>query len=418
LRRETQKVKHMKNNLFVCVLCLIAWTISSCGRTDAKISGCAELDSWAQKAASSKTNVIGYPCNMNIEMQAFYRWYMANGLEDIMLNNAGDPFVENSSPISAGIFEKQVIEFFAPYYGISADECWGITTFSGSDGNNHGIYFGVNYLKKLTGKKPVLYVSDEAHYSNMRLGDLQNLDIYLVKSDRMGRMIPEELDKVLEDDRPCLIVYAFGSTFRGAIDDIDALNAVLNRHPKMAVYRHVDAALFGGYLPFTAHRDMLDSKKHPYESIAVSGHKFFGMDEPAGYFITTQQVYDSQSNFEIAYLNNNMKMINCSRSATTALKFYWLIKHVGAERWTEQATAILEHTAYLKARMDEIGWPCWVNEYSNTVFIKRPCQEVVDKYNLACNYDEQFGGELAHIVVMQHVDEKKIDAFVADLQKN
>jgi len=42
----------------------------------------------------------------------------------------------------------------------------------------------------------------------------------------------------------------------------------------------------------------------------------------------------------------------------------------------------------------------------------------VDKYTLACNYDEQFGGELSHIVVMQHVDEKKIDAFVADLQKN
>jgi len=333
-----------------------------------------------------------------------------------MLNNAGDPFVYNSSPINAGQFEKEVIQFFAPYYGISADSCWGITTFSGSDGNNHGIYFGVNYLKHLTGQMPAIYVSDEAHYSNARLADLQNLDIYMVKSDSMGRMIPEELDKVLETNRPCLIIYAFGSTFRGAIDDIDALNAVLASHPQMPVYRHVDAALFGGYLPFTQYRDMLDCRKHSYESVAVSGHKFFGMDEPAGYFITSREVYDHQADFNIAYLNNNMKMINCSRSATTALKFWWLIHRVGAERWQQQAEAMLESTQYLKHCMEQKGWPCWVNEYSNTIFFRRPCQEVVDQYTLACSYDERFGGDLAHIVVMQHVDHAKIDQFIADLR--
>jgi len=417
LRRETQKVKHMKNNLFVCVLCLIAWTISSCGRTDAKISGCAELDSWAQKAASTKLNVLGYPCNMNIELDAFYQWYLANGLDEVMMNNAGDPFVENYAPNSAGQFEKEVVEFFAPYFGINKEDVWGITTHSGTDGNNHGIYFGANYLKNTTGKRPILYVSDEAHYSNVRLGDLQNLDIYLVKSDTMGRMIPEELEKVLEVNRPCLIVYAFGSTFRGAIDNIDALNAVLARHPKMPVYRHVDAALFGGYLPFTQYKDLLNCQLHPYESVAVSGHKFFGMDEPAGFFLTTKNVYDHQSNFNIAYLNNNMKMINCSRSATIPLKFWWLIHRVGAERWQEQAEAMMENTAYLKTSLDSIGWPCWVNEYSNTVFFKRPSQEIVDKFVLACNYDERFGGELAHIVVMQHVNKAKIDEFVAALEK-
>jgi len=406
----------MKKNSFLAILCLLASVMISC-QPNAKSSGFPELDAWAERAASSKLNVLGYPCNMNIEMEQFYQWYTANGLENVMLNNAGDPFVYNPSPINAGQFEKEVIQFFAPYYGFTADECWGITTFSGSDGNNHGIYFGVNYLKHLTGQMPAIYVSDEAHYSNARLADVQNLDIYMVKSDSMGRMIPEELEKVLEPNRPCLIIYAFGSTFRGAIDDIDALNAVLARHPEMAIYRHVDAALFGGYLPFTQYGDMLDCRQHPYESVAVSGHKFFGMDEPAGYFITSREVYDHQADFNIAYLNNNMKMINCSRSATTSLKFWWLIHRVGAERWQQQAENMLANTQYLKNSLDSIGWPCWVNEYSNTVFFKRPGQELVDKYVLACNYDEHFGGELAHIVVMQHVDKAKIDEFVADLAK-
>ncbi|MBR6035026.1 MAG: hypothetical protein IKP39_03110 [Paludibacteraceae bacterium] len=67
--------------------------------------------------------------------------------------------------------------------------------------------------------------------------------------DPMGRMIPEELEAALDTTRPALMVYAMGSTFKGAIDDMKALNEVLARHPNMAVYRHVDAALFGGYLP-------------------------------------------------------------------------------------------------------------------------------------------------------------------------
>jgi len=396
----------------VCFSCVLV----GCAQRQAKISGFSELDEWAQSAAAVKTNVIGYPCNMNIEMDRFYRWYMANGLENIMLNNAGDPFVDNPSPIAASKFEREVVQFFAPYYGIAPDSVWGLVTYSGTDGNNHGIYFGANYLQRLTGKRPALYVSDEAHYSNARLADVQNLDLYLIPSDSMGRMIPEELEKALEVDRPCLIIYAFGSTFRGAIDNIDALNAVLARHPQMAVYRHVDAALFGGYLPFTRYREMLDCRLHPYESVAVSGHKFFGMDEPAGYFLTTRAIYDAQANFNVAYLNNNMKMINCSRSATASLKFWWLIHQVGAERWQVEAEAMLKNTQYLHQRLNEIGWPNWVNEYSNTVFFRRPSEQVVSTYSLACNYDERFGGDLAHIVVMQHVTPALIDRFIADLQ--
>jgi len=35
---------------------------------------------------------------------------------------------------------------------------------------------------------------------------------------------------------------------------------------------------------------------------------------------------------------------------------------------------------------------------------------------LALGYDERFGGELAHVVVMQHVTKEKIDRFVQALK--
>ena len=397
---------------------LIILTIASVSLcAAAQSSGFKQLDKWLDIWKETQQTFFGYPVNEQSALHGFYEWYVASGMDVININNAGDPMVDNPANWSSQAFEREVIEFFEPLYGFPKHKAWGIVTHSGTDGNNHGIYFGVKYLYNKTGKMPIVYVSDEAHYSNMRICDLQNLDIRLIKSDEMGRMIPEELEKAIDPNRPILMIYAMGSTFKGAIDDQDALNAVLKKFPKTAVFRHVDAALFGGYLPFTKHKKMVSQQHMHYDAIAISGHKFFGIDSPCGLFLCSREVYDNQNNFEVTYLNGNMRMINCSRDAVQPLKFWWLIHTVGYDKWAEQAEQMMECTAYLKQQLDMIGWPCWVNKYSNTVFFKRPSPEIVSKYNLAQGYDERFGGELAHIVVMQHVTKDKIDKFIAELKK-
>ena len=378
----------------------------------------AKLNEWVKIWKEHQQTYFGYPVNECSTLSDFYKWYTSTGMDVVNLNNAGNPMSGEPFAMSSHVFEKEVIEFFAPYYGYDLDNVWGIVTHSGTDGNNHGIYFGSNYLKNKTKLRPVMYVSDEAHYSNMRLADLQNLDLKIIKSDDMGRMIPEEFEKALDTSRPALVVYAMGSTFKGAIDDMNAINAVLNRHPELpGVYRHVDAALFGGYLPFTEYRYMVSHKIMNFESIAISGHKFFGIDSPSGLFLCTNEIYENQANFNVTYLNGNMRMISCSRDAVQPLKFWWLIHHNGLETWTKQARQMMECAAYLKSRLKAMGYPCWQNEYSNTVFFKRPSQAMVKKYTLAQGYDERFGGELAHIVVMQHVTKEKIDKFLSELKK-
>ena len=263
----------------------------------------------------------------------------------------------------------------------------------------------------------MVYVSDAAHYSNMRLVDLQNLDLVLVPADVHGCMIPEELEKALIPDRPALMVYAMGTTFKGGIDNQEALNTVLAKHPEIEVYRHVDAALFGGYLPYTEYADAVNRKVQPFDSIAISGHKFFGMDEPAGLFLTTMEVKNNQNPYEVAYLNGSMPMINCSRSAIAPLKFWWIIKHTGLEGFTGQATGMLETAAWLKAELDKLDWPAWLEPMSNTVYFKRPPDNIMVKYALAPDEDERLGGELAHIVVMQHVKKDHHQLFLDDLKQ-
>lgn len=388
-------------------------TLSGCRHT----SGFAKLDEWTNTWKTNQQTYFGYPANQQSALKDFYEWYVSTGMDRVNLNNAGDPMTDKPWNMSSCAFEREVIEFFTPLYGFDPSDVWGIVTHSGTDGNNHGIYFGANDLYNRTGQRPVVYVSDEAHYSNMRLCDLQHLEVKLIKSDAMGRMIPDSLEAALDITRPALMVYAMGSTFKGAIDDMEALNAVLAKHPELpGVYRHVDAALFGGYLPFTRYQKMVSSKDMHFESIAISGHKFFGIDSPSGLFLCTRRVYDNQQNFNVTYLNGNMRMINCSRDAVQPLKFWWLIQKVGYDQWAQQANQMMECTEYLQQQLEKIGWPCWRNEYSNTVFFKRPSPEICSKYNLALGFDASFGGELAHVVVMQHVTKDKIDTFIHNLK--
>ena len=374
------------------------------------------LDKFAGDIVVRKSRDLGYPANQQSKLIGFYKWLAGSGINLAMVNNAGDPFNIHGDHPNSLVFEREVIEYFGPLYGFDLNDLWGIVTFSGTDGNNHGIYFGAKYLEKKTRMKPVVYVSDSAHYSSRRLADLQNLELRLIPSDVHGRMIPEELEKVLVTERPALIVFAMGTTFKGGIDDQDRINAVLKKYPNMAVYRHVDAALFGGYIPHSEYRDILNRNIHPFDSIAISGHKFFGMDEPAGIFLTTMEIKDNQNPFSVAYLNGSMPMISCSRSAMSPLKLWWIIKHTGKESFADQTKTMLENAKWLKSEFDRIGISAWLEPMSNTVYFKRPSQEICDKYDLAPDHDDRLGGDLSHIVVMQHVTRDHLAPFIEELQ--
>ena len=110
-----------------------------------------------------------------------------------------------------------------------------------------------------------------------------------------------------------------------------------------------------------------------------------------------------------------MPLISCSRSGLSPIKFYWVLEHTGLEKLAEQANAMLENTEYLQHKFDEIRYPAWHMPYSNTVFFKRPAEWIQKKFMLANGDIPEYGGELSHIVVMQHVTPGIIDEFIEDL---
>ena len=385
-----------------------AWSLSKADQQ--------RLDEMARRVLAHKDSVAGYPVNQDADLGEFYAWYTRTGLYRAVMNNAGDPRKDSLYSLNTHEFENEVVDEFADLYGFRPGSYWGFVTASGTDGNNHGVYFGRKALQSKSRLAPVLYVSEEAHYSIKKLADVQNLDLRLIKALPMGQMDVEDFQRQLDPDRPALIVIAMGTTFKGAIDDQAAIRRLLATHHKGPHYIHLDAALFGGYLPYASGEGwkLVHQQIQQFDSIAVSGHKFFGFDEPMGIFLTTQDTFHRLNPFKVPYLNDAVPTITCSRSAINPLKFWWKLHATPRSTFRQAADRILQGADELQSKLHAAGIRSWKNSQSNTVFFERPDASVMKRYDLAPEEDSEFG-QVAHFIVMPHV--KTIDPFVADMRR-
>ncbi len=390
----------------------------------------------ARKALAERKNLfLGYPVNMKLPPEAFFSWreqLRSVGIGDFPYNNVGDPFRPGPIPFNTHDFERELILRFGRLYGFPPENVWGFLSHSGTDSNMHGMYMGRTLLKGRTGRLPKCYFTREAHYSIQILRDLLGLETLWVDTLPDASMDPEDLARKLaaNPDHPALVVATIGTTFKGAIDRVDRIQQVLQGSES---YLHLDAALFGGYLPHTKGVDEIryasreDPARARYDSIAVSCHKFFGFPSPAGLFITTQSNFDEFNALysrihDPEYIGHVPGTITCSRDAVKPAEFYFFSTPQAIARQAEDARTILSHTDHLLEQLER-HFPDLqarrVNDLSNTIFFRSPGRRVVEKYSLATMHLETEGGkqEYAHVVVMPHVDRKVLTEFLTDLDQ-
>lgn len=413
-----------------------------------------KLTSCAQSIVKKRRYQMGYPFDQASSLDGFYQWLLDTGLYNTTLISVGSPWKEAWDMLQVDEFERTAVSFMADAFGFPSDSFWGFVTNGGTDGNMHGVYFG---RKELTAKMsaiikdqkkkeenlsngnknreprttgsnqivsngekgtvcaPLLYVSAEAHYSVQKLGDVLDIETRVIKALPDGRMDTDDFRRQLDPSRPALIVIAVGGTFKGAIDDQRAISEVLKEKPPVAVYRHLDIALFGGYLPFLNDSEanaVIDQLGQQFDSVAVSGHKFLAMNEPCGFFICRKGVLEHLNNLTVPYLNCVMPTISCSRSGFDVLKLYWRIFSAGKDGFRREAEHVLAMTKLLVAKLNENGVKAFANPWSNTVIFPRPTDEAVHRFCMACS------GEYSHVVVMQYFDESLVDELVKAIAQN
>ena len=387
--------------------------------------------------AQQKSRLLGYPINMTTPPDEFFAWrneLAAAGINRFPFNNVGNPYEHSDIPFNCHSFEKELINRFGEVYGFSLSNIWGFLSNSGTDSNMHGLYMGSTILKSDTGIVPKIYFTKEAHYSIQILRDLLHLEWVVVGTNADGSMDADDLERQLNanPNYPALVVATIGTTFKGAIDPVDEIQKKLRGRP---AYLHLDAALFGGYLPYTSFSDEIlhESVVSPnritqkrYDSISVSCHKFFGFPSPAGLFITTRINFESFRNqfsqiHNPEYIKQVPGTITCSRDAVKPAEFYFFSTPSAFKRHTIDAAAMLNNTAYLLKEMNNhysYLHPVRANDRSNTIYFITPGKAIVDHYSLA-TMQLEIDGKLtpcAHAVVMPHVTKKMLDQFLSDLR--
>lgn len=380
-----------------------------------------------------KKRVLGYPINLIAPPEGFFSWreqLRHVGIGQFAYNNVGDPFRESCLPYNTHDFERELIRRFGALFGFSQEDLWGFLSHSGTDSNMHGMYMGRTLLKSRAGRLPKAYFTREAHYSIQILQDLLGLEWVEVETKPDGSMDPDDLRAKLAEhaDHPALVVATVGTTFKGAIDPVDGIRRVLQGHPS---YLHVDAALFGGYLPYTAYAEELLQRPNAglgaprYDSLAVSCHKFFGFPAPAGLFITTRTDFDEFHRLfgkvhNPDYIHHVPGTITCSRDAVKPAEFFFFSTPSARTGMTEAAAAMLRNAAYLhqqlRTQFPHLE-PTRASDRSNTVYFRKPSHRVVRKYTLATVRATQQGkiDAYAHVVVMPHATQEVLDEFLSDL---
>lgn len=372
------------------------------------------LNDFDRKIHELRGTFMGYPCNAAFKLEQFFQWWERSDVSKSPLNDVGSPSSHSLYTLNAHPFEKTVLHFFADLF--SLNDYWGYITSGGTQGNEQGIYMGRQALAKHG--NPVLYFSEEAHYSIASLGRVLGLESCVIASKPNGEMDYEDLKEKLKIGRPALFSLSIGTTFKGAIDRLEMIRPIIKEKGIKHVFYHADAALFGGYLPFypNSRKPDLNFTKFPYDSIAVSGHKFFGSPIPLGVFLIRHPYINALDAEYIEYLHSRNLTIPCSRSALNTLIFWWTISTTPKEEFVQQARMIIDNAHYLYKQLRVRNYPVWLNAFSNTVYFRAPSLDFCKHWTLSLFTCRQLG-PLAHVIVMQHVTKEMIDAFLRELDR-
>ena len=185
-----------------------------------------------------------------------------------------------------------------------------------------------------------------------------------------------DIDKAISmcDENTICIVPIEGVTWTGMNDDVEALDAALDKFNKKTGYDipiHVDAASGGFILPFLNPDKKWDFRLKWVRSISTSGHKYGLVYPGLGWVIWRDKTFlPEEMSFSVNYLGANITQVglNFSRPAAQILAQYYNFLHLGEEGYRQI--------------------------HSNSMEIARYCHDKIGKMPYFTNYSEQLDNPL------------------------
>jgi len=215
----------------------------------------------------------------------------------------------------------------------------------------------------------IMYTSRHHHYSisgGASAVGLGTENCVQVKCDSKGRMIPEELEKLIlrhksEGHLPFFVNCTTGTTVYGAFDPINPIADICEKHH---IWLHIDAAWGGGLLMSRRYRGTRFAGIERANSVTWNPHKLLGSllqcstlhVRENGLLISCNQMsadylFQTDKSYDVCY-DTGDKVIQCGRH-NDIFKFWLMWRAKGTEGFEKQMNRLMDLTAYQVKKMKE-----------------------------------------------------------------
>lgn len=346
-------------------------------------------------------NFMGYPVSKDFDFEELMPFL------GYPMNNLGDPFVASTYAVDSREMEREVIRFFASLFRAKDDDWWGYVTNGGSEGNLYGLY-----LARELHPKAMVYYSESTHYSVQKNLHLLNMPNIVISAQENGEIDYADLETTIGMNRqtPVIIMANIGTTMTEARDDIAKIKGILKKLAIKNYYIHADGALSGSYSAFIEPRPAFDFADGA-DSIAISGHKFFGSPMPCG-MVVVKKSNRNRIARSIDYIGSIDTTITGSRNGHSPLFLWYTLKKHGVEGLKKRAQHSLSVAEYALSRFKEIGLAAWRNPNAITVNFPEPDLAIRQKWQLASE------NGWSHIICMPNIQREHIDELVKTLARS
>ena len=352
--------------------------------------------------ASNASRSFGYPINYDFDYSELKDFF------GVHLNNLGDPFVFSTLTTCTREIEIPLLDFFSRLWKFAPDSYWGYSTASGTEGNFQGLLMARERFPN-----GILYTSREAHYSVFKASRFFKIECKILPSTANGEMDYDALAAAIakNPDRSVIVCANIGTTFKGAVDDIDKIAAVVNKAGIAPddYHLHLDGALSGIIVPFVKGVSEINFATKPLDSIAVSGYKFIGTPTQCGICMCRKEHMEALNNY-VEYIGSFDNTIMGSRSGLMPMFMWYALRKKGLPGLQADVDQCFDTCRYLQQKLRANGFVAQVHPFGTTVCFEKPKDDkLIKRWSLSC----QDG--MAHVIAMQNVTRDKVDLFMSEL---
>jgi glutamate/tyrosine decarboxylase-like PLP-dependent enzyme len=340
-------------------------------------------------------------------------------------NHIGCHTLGTSEPAFVGTqaLEREVVEICAEgLLDAHPGEVDGYVASGGTESNLQAIWCLRNALRSELGVGPGeigILCSSDTHYSVHKAADLLDMPLFSVTVNPQTRAMDQGALELATREakkqvRALVVVLNMGTTMFGSVDDADAVLPALEA-VRMPYKAHVDAA-FGGFIyPLLAEnrQSFADPRIH---TITLDAHKMLQAPYGTGIHLVRKGLIQHVLTTSAAYVPGLDCTLSGSRSGANAVAVWMILRSYGSDGGKAFCTELVDRARRLSKALTELGVRHFRHESMNVVAMRAADlpHDVVERHQLVPDNHEG-AAAFYKVVVMDHVTDERIDAFLGDL---